>query len=126
MNWAVHWIGYYNGSLQNSVQRSIVAVFDLDHEVFKEFQLPGGLINHANELEDDRMQLICVGVINKSLALLHCYSRRCPDSFSFPRCCIWVMKDYGATESWTLLFDLQTSVDVDVGRILGPRRHGYI
>ncbi|KAJ4716212.1 F-box protein [Melia azedarach] len=123
VNGAMHWIGFYmrNDSESSTISRLIVAVFDMGNEVFNQFQLPDGVVTQANELGDDSFK-VSVGVIDQSLTILHYISYS--NGYYFRKCCIWVMNEYGAKDSWSLLYDVK--LFFDIGRIIGVRRNGHI
>ncbi|ESR36140.1 hypothetical protein CICLE_v10028237mg [Citrus x clementina] len=124
VNGALHWIGYYEGSDERLVSQLIIAVFDLNDEVFKEFKLPDNVMREANELGVGERQKISVGLINESLALIHYHTNANTYVQFFYRCCIWVMNEHGVAESWTKLYDVHSHLGL--GKILGLRRNGEV
>ncbi|KAJ4716211.1 F-box protein [Melia azedarach] len=118
VNGALHWIGYYDGSDERLISQSILAVFDLSDEVFREFKLPDELIREVIERGDEK-QALSVGVITESLALMHFQSIGTQTLFMGY---IWVMNEYGATESWVKMRRIQ--LYIGLGKILWLRRNG--
>ncbi|KAL9415238.1 hypothetical protein AB3S75_043509 [Citrus x aurantiifolia] len=122
VNGAVHWIGYYEGSDERSVSQLVVAVFDMYGEVFKEFNLPSGMMSDTVKFGEREVQKISVAVIKQSLALLHYHSHARDEAFL--SCSIWLMNEYGSIESWTKLYNV--TIHSGVGKILGNWRKGEL
>ncbi|KAG9138672.1 hypothetical protein Leryth_018565 [Lithospermum erythrorhizon] len=89
VNDRAHWIGW-RGEGQS---RSLIMSFDMHNELFEALSLPGDL---ANELSFD----VEVSVSRGCLAVIENVPSR-QRYFN-----LWVMKEYGISDSWTLMFTL--------------------
>ncbi|XP_059629761.1 F-box protein CPR1-like [Cornus florida] len=95
LNGAAHWISY--GKRGENFFRLIVS-FHMVDEIFGEIMLPGSISgsNHSG-------LSVLVAKFQESLSLIDCHWRN--DTW-----CIWVMKEYGISDSWTQLFNIHASV----------------
>ncbi|XP_026430861.1 F-box protein CPR1-like [Papaver somniferum] len=91
LNGIIHWLGKEN----------VVVSFDIIEELTEEFQLPDCYINNTSYSPSDYME---VGVLVDDLYLLA--NATCGRS----NIDLWVMKDYGVTDSWTKIFSLSPDI----------------
>ncbi|KAK3437513.1 hypothetical protein EUGRSUZ_C02180 [Eucalyptus grandis] len=120
VNGAIHWIGYNPADRRLKVAsspRSIVVLFDMQDEVFGEMELPKGG-DYANRLN------LSLAVHQDLICLLHCHPMEEDGHQLYGVCWVWVMKEYGAADSWTKLFTINISEHGGIGRILGFRKKG--
>ncbi|KAI3971284.1 hypothetical protein MKW92_042234 [Papaver armeniacum] len=89
VNGALHWIVYLE--MEN---RHVIASFDIDDETFTELPKPKHFV-------EDEFRTTKVGLLGGRLCLLvgKCFSEGGGGD-------IWVMKNYGVVESWTLSFSI--------------------
>ncbi|XP_050210890.1 F-box protein CPR1-like [Mercurialis annua] len=118
LNGAVHWFAKIYWKIG---RRMMIASFDLSTEVFEELMFPNALA----ESSDPHLSL---SVYRQSLTLIHYeefifYDESC---ISYTKCSIWVMKEYGAVESWTKLFNIDLPNPGGLMRVLSFQRHGGI
>ncbi|KAG8386774.1 hypothetical protein BUALT_Bualt03G0183900 [Buddleja alternifolia] len=109
---ATHWVA---NNYMNSYD--LIVLFDMCHEVFREMMLPDILANVDPNTSKDLL------VYKESLALIAWNV-----SAVEPRCCVWVMEEYGVMGSWTKLFDFDHH-NFGSGRIMRPlwvRRNGEV
>ncbi|KAI3465865.1 hypothetical protein Pfo_022528 [Paulownia fortunei] len=107
----VHWVAYRNMGKQDKVE-NLIMLFNLSLEVFDEMQLPDAL---ENELPINLNAVVLEG----SLAVVQYNERVWSKS-----CCIWIMKKYGDTESWSK--EYYVDLEGGLGMILGVRTNGDI
>lgn len=95
LNGAPHWVWYRSdqNTFFPSNQESVIVCFDATEEKFKEVPNPN------YEGEDTRIHL---GVLGGCLCVVEEH-RKTLNSYDF-----WVMKEYGAKDSWTKLFVVQS------------------
>ncbi|XP_050211315.1 F-box protein CPR1-like [Mercurialis annua] len=118
LNGAVHWVAQIYGGVG---RKMMIASFDLSSEIFEELTLPHALVDSSDPS-------VTLSVYHQSLALIHYeepifYDESC---MSFTKCCIWVMKEYGAAESWTKLFNINLPNPGGLMRVLSFQHHGGI
>ncbi|KAL8145653.1 hypothetical protein AgCh_003700 [Apium graveolens] len=89
---SVHWVAFRK--LGDSGFRNLIVSFHMGDEVFREVMLPDSLAN-------DTVYDLSVSVFGDSLAALK-YSK----VIGQESCCVWVMREYGAAESWTKLYTI--------------------
>lgn len=71
---------------------NLVVSFDMSKEVFNKLMFPNSIANHTHKLS--------ITMLGDSLAVLEfMYWERGHRSY-----CVWIMKEYGVSESWTKLF----------------------
>ncbi|KAK4798763.1 hypothetical protein SAY86_031089 [Trapa natans] len=99
---AVHWIGQ-----RSSDQARVIVVFDVHEEVFREFEIPSGIVQRGAEL--------ALRVYRDSL----CLSKILSGDLS-----IWVMKEYGVKESWTKKLSIHNIDSRGFNLLLGFRKCG--
>ncbi|PSS05964.1 F-box protein [Actinidia chinensis var. chinensis] len=92
MNGAVHWVA--NGQGNSSSVHNLVAAFDMCDEVFREIMMPDDLV-------ETEVLKLSISVLGTSLALIQ-YEKIWQSEY----CWVWMMKEYGAAESWTRLFTI--------------------
>ncbi|XP_059629729.1 F-box protein CPR1-like [Cornus florida] len=93
LNGAAHWIAY--GKTGEDFFRLILS-FHMSDEIFGEIMVPGSISgSNYSGLS------VLVSKFQESLSLIDCH---------WHTCCIWVMKEYGISDSWTQLFNIHTSV----------------
>ncbi|KAL2251273.1 F-box protein CPR30 [Sesamum indicum] len=90
LNGVVHWIAYE--STNDDSTRSSILAFRVGDEVFDEMKLP-------TELAREPVTNLCISLIGESLGVLKYYREAGNES-----CDVWMMKEYGAEESWTKLY----------------------
>ncbi|XP_050209709.1 F-box/kelch-repeat protein At3g06240-like [Mercurialis annua] len=93
LNGVFHWFARLHDD-----RKKMIASFDLSNEAFQKLMLPHALA----ELSDSDFSLT---VYNQSLAVIN-YGEFNREQFYYLRCSIWVMKQYGAAESWTKQFTI--------------------
>ncbi|KAI8558419.1 hypothetical protein RHMOL_Rhmol04G0091600 [Rhododendron molle] len=110
LNGVVHWVceSFSEGGFRN-----LIMLFDMASESFSEFMLPTPLAQ-----EPWTPILYSVKLFGESLALFFS-GQSCNDS-----CCIWVMKEYGVAESWTMLFTF--NILGMPRKIFGLRKNGEV
>ncbi|XP_050208854.1 F-box protein CPR1-like isoform X1 [Mercurialis annua] len=94
VNGALHLIAY-DGRGDKGI--SLVLVFDVKHEIFREILLPRCL----QKAPSDMLFVIAYG---QSIAVVHIYDTAIRND-------VWVMKEYGVYDSWTNLGKLQNETD---------------
>ncbi|KAI3441440.1 F-box domain-containing protein [Psidium guajava] len=119
VNGAIHWIGYNPDDKVGSYPRSIVVLFDMHDEVFGEMELPKGGDN-ANRLN------LSLAVHQDSICLLHCHPMEEDGHQLYGVCWVWVMKEYGTSDSWSKLFTINIGEHGGIGRVLGFRKQGDV
>ena len=93
--------------------RSLVLSFDLGDEVFRVISLPNGKKFQAGA---------DIGTaVFKGLLSLICYDYEC---MKIKCCSVWVMKEYGAVDSWTKQFTID--LNSRFFRVLGFWKNGHI
>ncbi|KAJ4716213.1 F-box protein [Melia azedarach] len=120
VNGAIHWVGHDERGL-GFWRRTVLAVFDLSEEVFKEFDIPNEV--KTREVAYEKMQKLFVGVFDQTLALMHYYTQWY-NSPSYDGCCIWMMKEYGVVDSWTKQFKID--LRLGLGKMVGLRKNGEV
>ncbi|OMO88540.1 hypothetical protein COLO4_20224 [Corchorus olitorius] len=88
---ACHWVEYLNFNLND--QKIKIVCFDFENDMFRDLPSPP-------QFKPEKDDLLMLGVIEDSLCA--CCFRE--DSYQFD---IWVMKDYGVKESWTMQFRIE-------------------
>ncbi|XP_048138799.1 F-box/kelch-repeat protein At3g06240-like [Rhodamnia argentea] len=119
VNGAIHWIGYNPDDKVASYPRSIVVLFDMNDEVFGEMELPKGG-DYANRLN------LSLAVHQDSICLLHCHPMEEDGHQLYGVCWVWVMKEYGASDSWSKLLTINIGEHGGIGRVLGFRKQGDV
>lgn len=96
VNGATHWIARCCTDFCDWI-----VLFDMSNDVFRKMMLPVSLVNDD---DDGALRSKDLVVFMDSLALIACDFSRAE-----PKCCVWVMKEYGVEESWSkhLCFDSQ-------------------
>ncbi|XP_050212230.1 F-box protein CPR1-like isoform X1 [Mercurialis annua] len=102
-------------------RKMMIASFDLSNEVFEELMLPHALVDSSDPS-------VSLSVYCQSLALIHCEEPIFYDEsyMSYTKCSIWVMREYGAAESWTKQFSVDLPNPGALLRVLSFQRHGGI
>ncbi|XP_028084940.1 F-box protein At3g07870-like [Camellia sinensis] len=92
------------------IRRYLILSFNISTEVFHEIKLPDCAANVFRLIAS-------VAVYEESICLFH-YDR----DWGYPskNCDIWVMKEYGAVESWTKFF----TIDFGISKAVGFRKNG--
>ncbi|PQP94210.1 F-box protein CPR30 [Prunus yedoensis var. nudiflora] len=85
--------------LHHELQYMIVTL-DLASEKYREFPFP---VDRIDEIENSRLELDALGD----------YLCICVNRF-MNRCEAWIMKEYGVTESWSLLYSIDTVYSIDM------------
>lgn len=109
-NGAFHWVAsekQNKGTFQN-----LVAAFDMGNEVFREIMVPNDLV------KIDVLQL-SISVLGTSLALIQYEKILLSD-----HCWVWVMKDYGMTESWGRLYTID--MREEILRVVGFKKNNEV
>lgn len=119
LNGAIHWIGYNPDDKVASDPRSIVVLFHMHDEVFGEMELPKGG-DYWNRLN------LSLAVHQDSICLLHCHPMEEDGHQLYGVCWVWVMKEYGASDSWAKLFTINIGEHGGIGRVLGFRKKGDV
>lgn len=110
VNGTINWIGIdYSKSRR---ERNTVVSFDTSTETFSALTLPPAL--------GDELDYSIAKVFQGSLAVF--FHQRWDDT----ALCIWVMKEYGVSESWTKVLSFDLSVEPSYVKALGFRKHGDI
>lgn len=112
LNGAVHWVATQRGR-NGLVSHNLVLALDMGTEHFQEFMLPEHLAH------ENAMFLTVSGYKDSTLAVF----RR--NYIGFYDSDIWLMKQYGVTESWIKLLTVCRYGD-GVPRALGFRRNGEV
>ncbi|XP_059629888.1 F-box protein At3g07870-like [Cornus florida] len=115
---AAHWLAYDRKSM-NNLQHLIVS-FHMGDEEFGEIMAPGCIFY-------DKGGNVRVAEFRESLSLI-------VGRWDKGTCCIWVMKEYGMSESWTNLFNIDVSGEsinclvgfTGKGGVLSGTRFGYL
>ncbi|KAG5551854.1 hypothetical protein RHGRI_010078 [Rhododendron griersonianum] len=110
LNGVVHWVCE---SFSEGGFRKWIMLFDTASESFSEFMLPTPLAQ-----EPGTPILNSVKLFGESLALF------CSGQSNNNSCCIWVMKEYGVAESWTMLFTF--NILGMPQKIFGLRKNGEV
>ncbi|KAK4270157.1 hypothetical protein QN277_023236 [Acacia crassicarpa] len=108
LNGALHWLVWRDVG----INYKFILSFDVIQETFREFTLPQP---QSNETHPSSRLLPVEG--GHSLAVVNRSGR------AF---CIWVMKDYGITNSWTEIFRLDTELYGDICRVLSLTSSGKV
>ncbi|XP_050211255.1 F-box/kelch-repeat protein At3g06240-like [Mercurialis annua] len=125
LNGVVHWIAYKYCGIHH-YKKLAVASLDLSTETFDDLMLPDVLT------EISKPHLI-LKVYGQSLAVVQ--YEWSPSTHYNAKCCIWVMKDYGAPESWSKQFTIDLGnhgvfkwvlIFQGNGRILVEKRDGEL
>ncbi|XP_050212231.1 F-box protein At3g07870-like isoform X2 [Mercurialis annua] len=118
LNGSVHWVAQIYGGVG---RKMMIASFDLSNEVFEELMLPHALVDSSDPS-------VSLSVYCQSLALIHCEEPIFYDEsyMSYTKCSIWVMREYGAAESWTKQFSVDLPNPGALLRVLSFQRHGGI
>ncbi|KAF8035157.1 hypothetical protein BT93_C1249 [Corymbia citriodora subsp. variegata] len=119
VNGAIHWIGYNLDDKVASHSKSIVVLFDMHDEVFGEMELPKGG-DYENRLN------LSLAVHQDSICLLHCHPMEEDGHQLYGVCWVWVLKEYGASDSWTKLFTINIGQHGGIGRVLSFRKQGDV
>lgn len=106
----VHWLAYRKQGESGS--RNLLVSFHMGDEVFGEVMLPDSL---ANDIVYDMSVSIC----RDSLAALK-YNKEIGQE----SCVVWVMREYGVSESWTKLYTIR--VLETLTRTIGFRKDGEV
>ncbi|KAG5597665.1 hypothetical protein H5410_038897 [Solanum commersonii] len=85
---------------KDNVNNYFMVSLDISSEVYKEIPLPEGICNIPNMAFIKRDVSVIEGMLCAYCSCLH--ARAAGDTFK-----LWVMKDYGIKESWTILFNIQ-------------------
>ncbi|KAM5578409.1 hypothetical protein ABKV19_008628 [Rosa sericea] len=107
VNGFIHFIGY---SKKGEAFHNVVLGFDVCEEVFHEIKMPEDLASEAPNM--------FISVIGKSLSVQH---------YDIIHNCwnVWVMREYGAVESWTKQFTIDIlTPNFRVTRVLGSSKNG--
>ncbi|KAM7498428.1 hypothetical protein LguiA_022842 [Lonicera macranthoides] len=104
VNGAVHWVATLSGDDDSSVSNLIVA-FDTATEEFKEFTMPKSAV--------DKYVIKLSVMVSEGLLALVEYEKIWQSDY----CWVWVMKEYGVSESWTrlLTIDMRGGIRTVVG-----------
>ncbi|XP_050211311.1 F-box/kelch-repeat protein At3g06240-like [Mercurialis annua] len=114
LNGVIHWFAkIHNG------QRKGIASLDLSNEASQELMLPHAL---AELRYGDRCSL---KVYNQLSAAIH-YAEFSMKQLCYFRCSIWVMKEYGAAESWTKQFTIDFKNHGGITSVLSLQGNGRI
>ncbi|XP_050210881.1 F-box/kelch-repeat protein At3g06240-like [Mercurialis annua] len=105
---AIHWVGYY------SPEKLTIAVFLVHDEEFKEFKVP-------DEISGTSVQHLSVMLCGELLSIIQYKKRR--NHLGYESCCIWIMNEYGADDSWTKLFNVFIGGVEGLGKVLGLRNN---
>jgi len=105
VNGALHWIRF------EGLQRSIL-VFCFESETLQSFPSPQMFANHNNGFLGNRH--ISMGELKGFLYIC--------DSTFLSDVSMWVMNEYGIGESWTKIYNIDTSFNPSETRV--PRRYG--
>ncbi|XP_059650938.1 F-box protein At3g07870-like [Cornus florida] len=90
LNGAAHWLAWDWRRRSN-----LIVSFHMGDEVFGEIMVPSSIFCDYVE------KSVCVAKFQESLSLIAGISGE-------DTCCIWVMKEYGISESWTKQFNIDT------------------
>ncbi|XP_060188220.1 F-box protein At3g07870-like [Lycium barbarum] len=94
MNGASHWIAFKCG---DEPTRSMIVLFDMHDETFSEMMLPSNLTSKVGQCDD-----MFLSMLDESLCLVdNNYNESKPVD-------IWIMRDYGAPESWVKQFSISS------------------
>ncbi|XP_059650940.1 F-box/kelch-repeat protein At3g06240-like [Cornus florida] len=110
LNGATHWFACNLTKGSKSV--NLIVSFHMGDEVFSEIKAPGSIV-HNNWLQRYR-----VAKFQESLSLIDMDT-------GANRCYVWVMKEYGVSESWTNLFNIDLSGGLG-NRVAGFTRKGEV
>ncbi|KAI4376397.1 hypothetical protein MLD38_014165 [Melastoma candidum] len=119
LNGSIHWIGFR--ILDEGIRgaRPLLVVFDLHEETFREMGVPDGML-FANTLN------LSITIHQGSLCLFQCHPLM-PDGHQLHGICwVWLMREYGAAESWTKLFAIDICELGGIVRVIGFRKHGEV
>ncbi|XP_059632762.1 F-box/kelch-repeat protein At3g06240-like [Cornus florida] len=99
VNGAAHWLARDWRSSSNSFLYFLILSFHMGDEVFVKIKLPGNVNAFAFNNGEENVRL---ATFQESLSLI------CVDVSMTGRhtCCIWVMKEYGISESWSKQFNI--------------------
>ncbi|KAJ8768863.1 hypothetical protein K2173_023858 [Erythroxylum novogranatense] len=106
LNGNLHWFGYSKIGSTDSRWCNRVVLFQVTNEVFGDMELPEGYLTHALDPLHRRLSTSML-VLGELLSLVEYWSTRVE---------IWVMKEYGVTESWSRFYNI--SMD-NIGRVYG-------
>ncbi|XP_050212205.1 putative F-box protein At3g17490 [Mercurialis annua] len=116
LNGITHWFAQlYNGI----AIKTMITSFDLSSEAFEDIMLPNALAKLTNHLS------LSLTVYRQSLAVI-CYETLDMVNCNYLKCSIWVMKEYGALESWTKLFTIDLENRGGFKLVLGFQGNGGI
>ncbi|KAJ8763049.1 hypothetical protein K2173_023254 [Erythroxylum novogranatense] len=117
LNETIHWVGCTLPNKElGGQQKLVVATFDVSNEVFGQLEIPEETANLGYR---NKMSL---SVLGGSLSLIW-YKNVWPEQHS-SICYIWVMKDYGVSESWLKQYKIHLTCGVS--KALGLRGNGEI
>ncbi|XP_023888146.2 F-box/kelch-repeat protein At3g06240-like [Quercus suber] len=96
---ALHWFAYHSEGERKFLDPTMILLFDVNNEKFREMALPDG----------DKLIVQYLSVFKGDLAFISCgYPENDDDLQSdSQQCFIWVMRDYGVDESWNKLFSIR-------------------
>ncbi|XP_050210753.1 F-box/kelch-repeat protein At3g06240-like [Mercurialis annua] len=113
LNGVFHWFA----RMRNGTKKTIASL-NLSNEAIQELMLPHALAESSN-------RGCCLTVYNESLAAID-YRGFSTEQFAYLRCSIWVMKEYGAAESWTKQFTIDLQNHGGIGSVLSFQENGRI
>lgn len=125
-NGMIHWLGYNSNlnKVQTSPHRDMIVSFDMKTDVLGLMLLPDSVhvLVHQEELQfpSPNTFSLRVAVYGDYLSLIQ-YNRSNGDH----SCCVWVMKEYGISESWTKQFTIDMK-PVPLSRLVGFRVNGDV
>ncbi|XP_059650918.1 F-box/kelch-repeat protein At3g06240-like [Cornus florida] len=113
LNGTAHWLAFDRGiDFFN-----LIVSFHMGDEVFGEIMVPSSIAHDKWEMDNLR-----VAKFRESLSLI-------VGIWGKGACCIWVMKEYGVSESWTKQFDIDMTGGLFnnvAGEILFGKKDGYL